>query len=462
MKVKEVVIVGAGISGLTAGYFLAKNGYKVSIIERENSVGGLARSFYYDGFVFDIGPHRFHTDYQKVLDFLYEILTTEIVTIPRKSGIWLFNRYHEWPIKTFSAFNLPISILYKTAIDLFFNKNNENDGDENFESYIIGQYGKTLYDICFDKYTEKFCKIKPVFLHRDWAKAGIDRAIIDKEIKMNNLKDFIKSALLPKPVNTKFLYPFCGGIDVFARKIAKKIESLGGEILCNSEITGIKIQNGKIIGLEYNNEQKIESPFVIWTAPITRMADLLNLPQTDLNFLSIICYNVAMKGSPVIDYQWCYYGQEDVVFNRSTFPGNFCEATVPPGKHGICLEVTCLENDFAWNHPELLINTIKKHLLKSRLCKDVNDIENIFIEKVRDCYPLYKIDYKIKLEKLFGEIKKYENVALLGRCGTYWYNNMDHSIKQALDFGEKFISKQSRIGNNVIREEFFERQNIKA
>src|SRR3989304_7355400 len=158
MKTNEVVIVGAGISGLTVGYFLAKNGYKVAIIERESSVGGLARSFYYDNFVFDIGPHRFHTDYQNVLDFIYEILTTEIVTIPRKSGIWLFNRYHEWPIRTSSAFNLPISILVKTTIDLFFNKNNKNDEDENFESYIIGHYGKTLYDICFDKYTEKFCK----------------------------------------------------------------------------------------------------------------------------------------------------------------------------------------------------------------------------------------------------------------------------------------------------------------
>ena len=455
---KEVVIVGAGVSGLTVGYLLAKNGYKVSLIEREPSVGGLSRSFYYDGFVFDIGPHRFHTDYQKVLDFLYEILTTEIVTIPRKSGIWLFDRYHEWPIRTSSAFNLPISILCKTTIDLFFQKNNVSNVNENFESYIIGQYGKTLYDICFNKYTEKFCKIKPALLHRDWAKAGIDRAIIDKEIKMNNLKDFIRSALFPKPVDTKFLYPFGGGIDVFARKIAKKIESLGGKILCNSEITGVNIQNEKVIGIEYNNEQKIESPFVIWTAPITSMASLLNLPQTGLNFLSIICYNAILKGAPAVDYQWCYYGQEDVVFNRSTFPTNFHEATAPPGKHGVCLEVTCMENDYAWNNPELLVNTIKKQLLRSKLCKDINDIENIFIERVRDCYPLYTIDYKIKLKKLVDEINKYKNLVLLGRSGTYWYNNMDHSIKQALDFGEEFISLEGKIENNVMREEFFERK----
>jgi len=457
---KDVVIVGAGVSGLTVGYLLAKNGYDVCIIERESSVGGLARSFYYDNFVFDIGPHRFHTDYHRVLEFIYEILSTEIVTIPRKSGIWLFNRYHDWPINASCALHVPISILAKTTIDHFFTKNNGLNANDNFEAYIIGKYGKTLYDICFRKYTEKFVKINPVQIHRDWAQAGIDRAVIDKDIKMGNLKEFLKSALLPKAVDTKFLYPFCGGIDVFARKLAKKIEMLGGKILLNNEVTGIDVQNEIITGIEYNNGEKIDSSFVIWTAPITQAAYLLNLPPADLKFISIICYNVILNGQPAKDYQWCYYGQDDVIFNRCSIPINFCEATAPPGKHGICLEVTCMENDYAWDHPEFLINTIKKHLLKTKLCEDVRDIESIFIEKIKDCYPLYKTNYKEELKKQMNGIKRYNNFTLLGRSGTFWYNNMDHSIKQALDYAEKFVISGGRIENDIVREEFYQREVI--
>lgn len=53
---EHVFIVGADVAGLSAGYLLSKNGIKVTIIEKEGSVGGLARSFYYDGYVFDISP----------------------------------------------------------------------------------------------------------------------------------------------------------------------------------------------------------------------------------------------------------------------------------------------------------------------------------------------------------------------------------------------------------------------
>ena len=110
-----------------------------------------------------------------------------------------------------------------------------------------------LYTIFVSENIQKsLLKSTPVQIHRDWAQAGIDRAIIDKDIKMSNLKEFLKSALLPKAVDTKFLYPFCGGIDVFARKLAKKIEMLGGKILLNSEVTGIDVQNEKVTGIEYN------------------------------------------------------------------------------------------------------------------------------------------------------------------------------------------------------------------
>ncbi len=56
----QTLIVGAGIAGLTIGYELAKKGQKVIIVEKEIRPGGLAKSFRYNGFTFDIGPHRFY------------------------------------------------------------------------------------------------------------------------------------------------------------------------------------------------------------------------------------------------------------------------------------------------------------------------------------------------------------------------------------------------------------------
>ena len=101
-----VVIVGAGIAGLTLAHNLANAGKKVVVIEMEKDVGGLARSFRYDGFTFDIGPHRFHTDDQEVLQFIKKVLEPNLLTIRRKSGVYMFGKYFEWPLASSSIFRL--------------------------------------------------------------------------------------------------------------------------------------------------------------------------------------------------------------------------------------------------------------------------------------------------------------------------------------------------------------------
>ena len=155
---EEITIVGAGIAGLTAGYLLSQRGYKVIVIEREDRVGGLARSFYYDDFVFDIGPHRFHTDDQEVLTFIEDVLGEKKIVIPRSSGVWMFGKYHDWPLNWRVLFKLPPAIILRTVWDLFFKK---TYGGDSFEDYILSRYGKTLYDVFFKPYTEKFLKLSP-------------------------------------------------------------------------------------------------------------------------------------------------------------------------------------------------------------------------------------------------------------------------------------------------------------
>ena len=52
----KVVIIGSGFSSLAASCYLAKNGYDVTILEKNNSIGGRARVLKKDGFKFDMGP----------------------------------------------------------------------------------------------------------------------------------------------------------------------------------------------------------------------------------------------------------------------------------------------------------------------------------------------------------------------------------------------------------------------
>ena len=120
-KIVDYCIVGGGPSGLTSAYELLKKNKKILMIERDSRVGGLAKSYNYNGHIFDTGPKRFHTDDPIVQSFLEEIMNMDI--IGRSTKVHFMNRYFDWPLNLKSIFKMPPSMIIKTLYDLL-NKDN--------------------------------------------------------------------------------------------------------------------------------------------------------------------------------------------------------------------------------------------------------------------------------------------------------------------------------------------------
>ncbi|HOP26681.1 MAG TPA: NAD(P)-binding protein, partial [Candidatus Sabulitectum sp.] len=143
------MIVGAGVSGLTLAERLLSGNpdLDLTVIERENAPGGLARSFSMDGFEFDIGPHRFHTANPEVDAYLREILRDSYVEIMRKSSVYMAGKYRNWPLTLGSVLGLPFPVLWKSFLDLF----SKPDIPEmrSFADFIRSRYGNNLYDFFF-------------------------------------------------------------------------------------------------------------------------------------------------------------------------------------------------------------------------------------------------------------------------------------------------------------------------
>ena len=53
---KSVIVIGSGFAGLSSATFLAKAGYDVTVLEKNDSLGGRARVWETEGFKFDMGP----------------------------------------------------------------------------------------------------------------------------------------------------------------------------------------------------------------------------------------------------------------------------------------------------------------------------------------------------------------------------------------------------------------------
>ena len=95
----HTVVVGGGPAGLTAAYLLAKKGYKVTVFEGSDMLGGISQTAQYKGYRFDIGGHRFFTKVEPVEELWHEILGDEFISVPRLSRIYYDGKFFDYPLK---------------------------------------------------------------------------------------------------------------------------------------------------------------------------------------------------------------------------------------------------------------------------------------------------------------------------------------------------------------------------
>jgi protoporphyrinogen oxidase len=430
----KYVIIGAGIAGLTAAHQLLKKGHEVLILEKESDIGGLSRSFRYGGFIFDIGPHRFFTSNHEVDEFIGSVLKEDRVVINRMSSVYLLNRYFSWPLAPDALLKFPPHLLFKVVFDLFLGTRQE---DQDFRSSAIGRYGKTLFELVFRDYTEKFCHIPCEKLHSNWIKVSLEKTIINKNIKMDSLVDLFKMPYKSIRARTRFLYP-TGGCGKFTQNLGRMISDKGGIIIRNTGDIFIGSENDRITSLRYAGADKATAGFghIIYTAPITQIIKQLNLGTVDLEYLNSIIYNIEINKPLARPEQWIYFGDSDLIFVRVSFPKNFHKDNVPPGKDSLCVEVTCRGDSVLWNNPGFIRQRLAGDLAKAKLCRR-EDIGEVHIEKIANTYPIYKLNYLEELKAAQNKLSKFCNLTFLGRSGTFWYNNMDESIESALKLTDR-------------------------
>lgn len=435
MKNKKIIIIGAGITGLVTAYELLKQGHNVVILEKEADVGGLARSFKYNNMVFDIGPHRFFSNKEFINSYIKQILTGNFINISRLSAVFFEGKYYKWPLNFLSIFKMSFKNIISIIFDLLFLKTKQA---ANYQEYVENKYGKTLYKIFFKDYTEKFFNIDAKHIHAMWAQESINRVLIVKKISniLGLIKYFLKSNFLSEK---KFIYPKTGGIQMFSQNLKDKITALGGKFGLNSDIQEVKIMNNVVSSVK-TDKTVYEPDIIVWTAPLTTLCGLLNI-NTNLKYRDLIIFNYIVKKNDTKDavnnYQWCYFGDKNIMLNRTSKPMLFSKSNVTQNCDSVCVEVSCSKNDSFWNTPDILKDKITSELIKINVISSTNDVIDVFAEKIENVYPVYTLDFDKDLTFVKHSLYQIKNLYLTGRSGLFWYNNMDDSIENGLDISKK-------------------------
>lgn len=442
-----VTVLGAGVAGLTAAWHLAGQGVPVRVVERDSHVGGMAVTLERDGYRFDLGPHRFHTEDRTILGLIRALLGDELLHCQRSSRIHLNGRYLDYPPSVPSLVrSVPpgtsVRCLYDYARNAWPLRNGHIE-EADFETWMVNRFGQHLYDLYFGPYTCKVWGTDPSLLSVELARRRITVPSLPDVL----LRLMISSKQEPGPYVTEFLYPK-DGIGRIGERLAEEVVSCRGEIHLEHEVKKVHVDGGRIVGLTVQHGGQshiIACDRVISTLPLPSLIRCLDPRPGDrvvaaaaaLSFRALLYVFLMVDGPPLTREHWLYFPESHVPFNRVTEPRNFSVGHAPVGKTSLCAEVTCDVDDAVWRlSPEALIKQTIEHLARVGLL-DPARVEGAFTQRTRWGYPLYAVGYERHLKRLVEHIVGIEDLVSCGRQGGFDYSNMARAMASGLDTARK-------------------------
>ncbi len=434
---RHVTVVGGGIAGLTLAEHLCRMGVRVVLVEKEARLGGLARSIPVNGRMHDLGPHRFYTQDPEVLAYILDILGNNLQYLERKTSIHLYGRTQPWPLTRRIFRDIPLSKLLKAGLELL---GRSREPAENYEEYVKSRFGPTLYEMFFQPFTEKFFRAKGADLHPDWARASIDRAIIDKSPNTDSLH-YLVSRLLGPGREMRFAYPLKGGIQAFSEGVASRLISSGmATVMTNAAVNRMEVHSGRIASLTLSSGEKLALDAVVWTGPLNQLFEMAGDGRSGLSFLNTTLHFLILKHPVRILDQWMYVPEKEFRALRVTFAANFH----PRERRGwptVCVEVTAPREGATDRTMEDEAEAVTDDLVRLKVISGRNEVLGRQSQVVENSYPVYTQDYPGELTRCLTELCGISNLYLAGRSATFSYNNMDHSIRQAMDLARSLCSR---------------------
>ena len=434
---KKIAIIGAGPAGLTAAYLLGKAKQDVVVFEKDpHYVGGISRTETYKGYSFDIGGHRFFSKSKEVEDFWTEILSDEMLERPRSSRIYYNHKFFAYPLAAFEALR-KLGIIQSTLCVLSYMqaKISPVKNPNNFEDWVVNQFGRRLFNIFFKTYTEKVWGIPCNEISADWAAQRIKGLSLSSAIWNALFKPSAKDSDKDKIIKTlidSFRYPKKGPGMMWERCVEKS-EALGVKVEMNTGINEIHLADGKWSVKTSNGDSLGGFDYVLSSAPMRelvastypRFPEKAFKASQDLKYRDFITVVLICKDEDAFTDNWIYIHDPNVKVGRIQNFKSWSPYMVPDQSMACYgLEYFCFEGDGMWTSSnENLIDLAKKEIEEIGLTKQSAVVDGYVVRQPK-AYPL----------------KGYPGLYLVGRNGMHKYNNQDHSMMTAMLAAKNIIA----------------------
>lgn len=422
MNKKKIIILGAGLAGLSAAWHLQKRGLDCLIFEKESEVGGLCRSKQIKGFTFDYDGHLLHFRNPYTFGLIKSLLGKNIVAHKRQALVHSFDRYIRYPFQS-NLYGLPPEVNQECLLGITeaYKAGSRHDKkNRDFLEWINQTFGKGIARHFMVPYNLKFWTVPPEELICDWLK---DFVPVPSLIQV--IEGAVAESKREVGYNACFWYPKKGGINQVPLGLAKQIRN----IRLNCPVVEIDLKK-KIISTGSGSSYAFD--VLINTVALPEMSRLIKGLGREikssfkkLKWNSIFNLNLGVRKKDHLRRHWVYFPEKDISFFRVGFPHNFSSDLVQKNQSSIYAEVSYsptrpldkksivlrIENDL--KKVGILCQTDKV------LLRDTNDIKY--------GYPIYDHAYQASRDKIIAFLKEHK-IIVCGRYGSWQYMSMEDAI----------------------------------
>ena len=489
---KSIVIIGAGPAGLTAAYELLRRdeGYQVTVLEKSDAIGGISRTVRYGGNRMDIGGHRFFSKDQRVMQWWRDILPLqgapslddlllgrEVELAPggpdpqkedrvmlrrnRVSRIYYQHTFFDYPVslkwKTLRAMG-PITTL---QVGLSYLRARLRKLPEtSLENFYVNSFGRKLYSMFFEGYTEKLWGRHPREISAEWGAQRTKGLSITGILRDMLRKLFMSKEKRAKHVQTslieEFLYPKFGPGQLW-ELVASEVERLGGSVRMGCAVTGVDTAQGRVTAVRYRRggeELTLPADAFFSSMPIKDLVAGMpdapedvreiaaGLPYRDFVTVGLLVKRLALRNETtlktlgdIVPDCWIYVQDADMKMGRIQIFNNWSPYMLKDPEHTVWLglEYFCDEGDDFWSmDADACARFATDELVRMGILQSAQDVLDSHRERVQKAYPAYFDTYD-RIGVVTDYLDSLQNLYCVGRNGQHRYNNMDHSMATSFE-----------------------------